>query len=137
MPADSYSEKRLVPQSGLKYITQELATKIITDEIKAVEKTDDMIKNKYKLYAIFEMITGKTYAGHGNDTQEQVEIENTFGPHIMNKTLTTPQVLMALQSGAIKYEQLPQNMKDEINKIKPRMDTDDLKSTEEENDTIS
>ena len=54
-----------------------------------------------------------------------LEIENTFAPHIENKTLTTPQVLMALQFGAIKYEQLPQNMKDEINKIRPRLDTDD------------
>lgn len=52
-------------------------------------------------------------------------IKNTFAPHVTNKELTIPQILMGLQFGVFKYEQLPQEAKDGVNKIKPRMDDDD------------
>ena len=102
LSADPYSKKRLVPQSGLKYITEELATKIITDEIKAIEKTDNMIKNEYKLYSIFEMITGKTYAGYGNDTQEQLEIEKAGKEKPIDKIIAELENVSAKDAELIK-----------------------------------
>ena len=48
--------KRLVGQSGFRYISQELAAKIITDEIKEVETSDGTKKELDKLYSIGLMI---------------------------------------------------------------------------------
>ncbi len=67
LDADMYSEgKRLVPQSGLVYISQELATKMITDEIEILKKTGKMTKEEDKLYLIFELITGNNHVDYDN-----------------------------------------------------------------------
>ena len=87
--------KRLVPQSGLRYISQDLATAIITDEIKTVLKSDVSKKELDKLSSIFELITGKSYADitieNDNDDQEQLEFENA------EKTRSKTEIIKELQ----------------------------------------
>jgi len=79
--ANRYSQrKRLVPQSGLRYISQDLAATMITDEIVILKKSGAMKKELDKLSSIFELITGKRYDDTSiekdNDDQEQSEFEN-------------------------------------------------------------
>ena len=50
---------------------------------------------------------------------------NTFAPHVRNNTLTIPQILMGLQFGFFKWENLPDRVKAEINKIRPRENEED------------
>ena len=49
-------------------------------------------------------------------------IQNTFAPHVKNKTLTIPQILQGLQFGVFKYNNLPQQVQAAINQIKPNME---------------
>ena len=64
--ADQYSKwkpewKRLVPQSGLRYISQDLASAMITNEIHLILNSGIWKNELFALFSIFELITGKTY----------------------------------------------------------------------------
>lgn len=79
LDASQYSKKRLVPQSGLRYITQDLASTIITDEVDTARENNIEKNELDKLYSIFELITGKKYVDiiveRVNDGQEQLVFE--------------------------------------------------------------
>ena len=62
--ASPYSEwdpewKMLVPQYGLRYIPQDLASTMIGDEIDLLRESGARRGESDKLYSIFELITGK------------------------------------------------------------------------------
>ena len=67
--------KRLVPQSGLRYIQQDLASTIIGDAIALLKESGARRGESDKLYSIFEMITGEKHPDKYNDDQEQSELE--------------------------------------------------------------
>ena len=72
LDANRYSGgKRLVPQCGFTYKPQDLATRIITDEIEILESNGEK-KGIDKLCSIFESITGKRYDVQRD--QEQLEL---------------------------------------------------------------
>ena len=73
LDANKYSDgKRLVPQCGFTYKKEDLATKIITDEIEIL-KTKGKNEEIDKLHRIFQSITGRRYADVQSD-QEQLEL---------------------------------------------------------------
>ena len=75
LDANQYSKgKRLVPQAGLRYISQDLASMMITDEINTFEKSGARKDELDKLFSIFETITGKKYILNSDD-QEQLELD--------------------------------------------------------------
>lgn len=67
--------KRLVPQSGLRYIQQDLASAIIGDAIALLKESGARRGESDKLYSIFEMIAGKKHPDKYDDDQEQSELE--------------------------------------------------------------
>ena len=57
-----------------------------------------------------------------HESGRNVIIRNTFVPHVTNKTLTIPQILVGLQRGVFHYDRLPDVAQKEVDKIKPNMD---------------
>lgn len=80
LDADKYSTKRLVPQAGFTYVKQELAGKIISDEINQIEKSGARKEEYSKLIRIFEFATGTKYTKDMlqglKDEEEQREFQN-------------------------------------------------------------
>jgi len=79
--ANNYSKGRLVPQSGFKYIDDNLARQIIADEITELKKSGIRREEFKKFKNIFEFVTGNSYEeefdkGIDYDSIEQNEIEN-------------------------------------------------------------
>ena len=75
-----YREKlktsRLVPQSGLRYVDQEIAEAIITDELNALKESATDLVLYQRLLKIYEYITGKKYKVIDSDEDEQEKIES-------------------------------------------------------------
>ena len=55
-------------------------------------------------------------------TNNPQTFNNTFAPLCENKTLSASEIIRCLQFGYAKYETLPQEVKDAVNSIKPRME---------------
>ena len=93
-----YREKlktsRLVPQSGLRYVDQEIAEAIITDELNALKESATELGAYQKLLKIYEYITGREYKVIDLDQDEQEKIENL--PEI--KTQSKQEIINELQS---------------------------------------
>jgi len=77
-----YSKKRLVPQSGFIYIDENLASRIITDEISELKRSSGITKGEFQKFSkIYKFITGRQYELteisdiQQDDEKEQQELE--------------------------------------------------------------
>ena len=88
------SAKRLIGQAGFRYIDQNLAETIITDELNALSQSATELNAYKKLRTIYEYITGSEYKEVNSDEEEQEKLENL--PEI--KTQSKQEIINELQS---------------------------------------
>ncbi len=73
LKASKYSHDRLVGQVGYKYSDMEFAEKVITDEIKELQKSGMQANEYLKLNEIYKFITGKYYLTEKDEIDNELE----------------------------------------------------------------